>query len=73
MRDFFGARRVMEVATLGLCFSACHGITDSLLSEMDIVVVVVIDKMSSVTPVGIRIVRITEGIRIVRIICPTSL
>jgi hypothetical protein len=73
MRDFFGACRVMEVATLGLCFSACHGITDSLLSEMDIVVVVVIDKMSSVTPVGIRIVRITEGIRIVRIICPTSL
>jgi hypothetical protein len=69
MRDFFGARRVVEMATLGLCFSACHGITDSFLSEMDIVIVIVVDKMSSVTSVGIRIVRRTVGIRIIRIIC----
>ena len=76
MRDFFVARRVMEMTTL--CFSACHGITDSLLSDMDIMVVIGVDKVRSVTPVGIRIIRITEGIGIritvgIRIICAISL
>jgi hypothetical protein len=66
MRDFLSARRVVEMATLCLCFSAYHGVTHGLLSEMDIVVVIVVDKMSSVTPV--RIIRITVGIRIIRIV-----
>jgi hypothetical protein len=64
MRDLFGARRVVEMVAPGLCFFACHGITDSFLSERG-TVVMVIDKLLSVTPIGIR--GITVGI--IGIIC----